>query len=60
MDFEYDCECECECEKLTQLPKLRKAKVRGLAKLRARHRERRQPYIQQLAILQDAGLVPLE
>jgi hypothetical protein len=56
MDFEYD----CECEKLTQLPKLRKAKVRDLAKLRARHGERRQPYIQQLAILQDAGLVPLE
>ncbi|UVF18064.1 hypothetical protein HPT29_016260 [Microvirga terrae] len=47
LDFDY----EQEREKLNTSPDAN-IKIRALEKLKARHYERRQPYIQQLAILQ--------
>jgi hypothetical protein len=48
IDFEY----ECEREKLDGNPLDQTMKTRLLEKLKARHYERRMPYIRQLAILQ--------
>ncbi|WP_262297531.1 hypothetical protein [Microvirga sesbaniae] len=47
LDFDY----EQERERLNTAPDAT-IKIRALEKLKARHDERRQPYIQQLAILQ--------
>jgi hypothetical protein len=49
MDFAY----EREREKLSATTNDRHLTVRMLEKLAAQHRERREPYIRQLAILQD-------
>jgi hypothetical protein len=48
IDFDY----EQEREKLSINSPDANIKIRALEKLKARHYERRQPYIQQLAILQ--------
>jgi len=48
IDFDY----EQEREKLSSNAPNTNIKIRALEKLKARHRERREPYIQQLAILQ--------
>lgn len=48
LDFDY----EQEREKLSSTSPDTGVKSRALEKLRNRHRERREPYIQQLAILQ--------
>ncbi len=48
LDFDY----EKEREKLSNTSPDTNIKIRALEKLRNRHRERREPYIQQLAILQ--------
>ena len=48
IDFEY----ECEREKLDGNPLDLPTKTRLLDKLKARHHERRMPYVRQLAILQ--------
>jgi hypothetical protein len=48
IDFDY----ELEREKLSGTSQDNTLKIRALEKLRSRHRERREPYIQQLAILQ--------
>jgi len=47
IDFEY----ECEREKLDGNPLDLPTKTRLLDKLKARHHERRMPYVRQLAIL---------
>jgi len=52
IDFDY----EQEREKLCSNSHNSNTKIRALEKLRARHRERREPYIQQLAILQQRML----
>lgn len=49
LDFDY----EQEREKLSSTSPDTNVKSRALEKLRNRHRERREPYIQQLAILQE-------
>jgi hypothetical protein len=49
MDLAY----ERECEKLSATTTDLNLKIRVLEKLKARHRQQREPYIQQLAILQD-------
>jgi|EndMetStandDraft_3_1072993.scaffolds.fasta_scaffold135063_2 hypothetical protein len=48
IDFDY----EREREKLCSNSPNSNIKIRALEKLKARHRERREPYIQQLAVLQ--------
>jgi len=48
IDFDY----ELEREKLSDAAQDNTLKMRALEKLKSRHRERREPYIQQLAILQ--------
>jgi hypothetical protein len=48
IDFDY----ELEREKLSNAAPDVNLKIKALEKLRARHRERREPYIQQLAVLQ--------
>jgi len=48
IDFDY----EQEREKLCSTSPNSNLKIRALEKLKARHRERREPYIQQLAVLQ--------
>jgi hypothetical protein len=48
IDFDY----EQEREKLSNTSPDANLKIRALEKLKARHYERRQPYIQQLAVLQ--------
>jgi hypothetical protein len=48
LDFDY----EKEREKLSNASPDTNIKIRALEKLKNRHRERRDPYIQQLAILQ--------
>src|SRR4051794_14780581 len=48
IDFDY----EKEREKLSTTAPDANIKIRALEKLKARHHERREPYIQQLAILQ--------
>lgn len=48
LDFDY----EKEREKLSSTSPDTNIRIRALEKLRNRHRERREPYIQQLAILQ--------
>ena len=48
IDFDY----EQERERLSSNSSNSNIKIRALEKLKARHRERREPYIQQLAILQ--------
>jgi hypothetical protein len=48
IDFDY----EQEREKLCSNSPNSNIKIRALEKLKARHRERREPYIHQLAILQ--------
>jgi hypothetical protein len=48
LDFNY----EKEREKLSTTSPDNNIKIRALEKLKNRHRERREPYIQQLAILQ--------
>ena len=48
IDFDY----EQEREKLSNTSPDANLKIRALEKLKARHHERRRPYIQQLAILQ--------
>ncbi|EIM24506.1 hypothetical protein [Microvirga lotononidis] len=48
IDFDY----EQERQKLTNTSRDTNLKIRALAKLKTRHYERRQPYLQQLAILQ--------
>jgi hypothetical protein len=48
IDFDY----EQERERLSSTSPDANIKIRALEKLKARHYERRQPYIQQLAILQ--------
>ncbi len=48
LDFDY----EKERERLSKTSPDTNIKVRALETLRTRHRERREPYIQQLAILQ--------
>jgi hypothetical protein len=48
LDFDY----EKEREKLSNTSPDTTIKIRALEKLKNRHRERRDPYIQQLAILQ--------
>ncbi|MBB3018450.1 hypothetical protein FHR70_001504 [Microvirga lupini] len=48
LDFDY----EKEREKLSNTSPDTNIKIRALEKLKTRHRERREPYIQQLAILQ--------
>ena len=48
LDFDY----EKEREKLSSTTPDANIKIRALEKLKTRHRERREPYIQQLAILQ--------
>ena len=48
LDFDY----EKEREKLSKASPDANIKIRALEKLKSRHRERRDPYIQQLAILQ--------
>ena len=48
IDFDY----ELEREKLSNSSPDTGSKIRALEKLNARHRERREPYIQQLAVLQ--------
>jgi hypothetical protein len=48
LDFDY----EKERERLSSTSPDASIKVRALEKLKSRHRERREPYIQQLAILQ--------
>jgi hypothetical protein len=49
MDFEY----ERERDRLSASARDANLKVRVLEKLKRQHRERREPYIQQLAILQE-------
>jgi hypothetical protein len=48
LDFDY----EKEREKLSSTSPDTNIRIRALEKLKNRHRERREPYIQQLAILQ--------
>ncbi|MBJ6125806.1 hypothetical protein [Microvirga splendida] len=48
LDFDY----EKEREKLSNASPDTSIRIRALEKLKTRHRERREPYIQQLAILQ--------
>jgi hypothetical protein len=48
IDFDY----EQEREKLSNTSPDANLRIRALEKLKARHYERRQPYIQQLAVLQ--------
>ena len=48
IDFEY----EREREKLSSVSRDANLRIRVLEKLRAQHRERRDPYIQQLAAIQ--------
>jgi hypothetical protein len=48
IDFDY----EQEREKLSNTSPDANLKIRAIEKLKARHYERRQPYIQQLAVLQ--------
>jgi hypothetical protein len=48
IDFDY----EQEREKLSSTSPDANIKIRALEKLKARHHERRQPYIQQLSVLQ--------
>ncbi|MEE1655020.1 hypothetical protein VB618_02340 [Microvirga sp. CF3062] len=48
LDFDY----EKEREKLSNTAPDASIKIRALEKLKNRHRERRDPYIQQLAVLQ--------
>ncbi|WP_262032296.1 hypothetical protein [Microvirga sp. Mcv34] len=48
IDFDYEQERQKVCNNSPDT----NLKVRALAKLKSRHYERRQPYIQQLAILQ--------
>ncbi len=48
IDFDY----EKEREKLSRNSPDANIRIRALERLRARHRERREPYIQQLAVLQ--------
>ena len=48
LDFDY----EKEREKLSNASPDTNIKIRALEKLKNRHRERRDPYIQQLAVLQ--------
>ncbi len=48
LDFDY----EKEREKLSSMAPDTNIRIRALEKLRNRHRERREPYIQQLAVLQ--------
>jgi hypothetical protein len=48
IDFEYECEREKIDRNTLDLP----TKTRLLDRLKARHHERRMPYIRQLAILQ--------
>ena len=48
LDFDY----EKERERLSSASPDTNIKIRALEKLKTRHRERREPYIQQLAILQ--------
>jgi hypothetical protein len=49
MDFEY----ERERDRLSASARDANLKVRVLEKLKRQHRERREPYVQQLAILQE-------
>jgi hypothetical protein len=49
MDFEY----EREKEKLSRTLSDVNLKIKVLEKLKERHHQRRQPYIQELAVLQD-------
>jgi hypothetical protein len=49
LDFEYDREREKLSRTITDV----NLKIRVLEKLKQKHRERREPYIQQLALLQD-------
>lgn len=53
IDFEY----EKEHERLSKSSPDINLKIRVLEKLKAQHRERRAPYLQQLAILQEKMLV---
>lgn len=48
LDFDY----EKEREKLSNAAPDTNIRIRALEKLKNRHRERREPYIQQLAVLQ--------
>jgi hypothetical protein len=48
IDFDY----EKERDKLSRNAPDTNIRIRALEKLKARHRERREPYIQQLAVLQ--------
>jgi hypothetical protein len=48
IDFDY----EVEREKVSNTARDTNLKIRALEKLKARHRERREPYIRQLALLQ--------
>ena len=50
-DIEFD--YERELERVSGSSSDSRVKVLVLEKLRARHRERREPYVQQLALLQD-------
>ena len=52
IDFNY----EQEREKLSNTSPDANIKIRALERLKARHYERRQPYIQQLAVLQQRML----
>ncbi|WP_230533286.1 hypothetical protein [Microvirga roseola] len=49
IDFEY----ECEREKIGKSSPDINFKIRILERLKAQHRERREPYIRQLAVLQE-------
>ena len=49
IDFEY----ERECDQINSRTMDMNLKIRLLEKLKQRHRQRREPYLQQLAILQE-------
>lgn len=49
IDFEY----ERECDQISSRTMDMNLKIRLLEKLKQHHRERREPYLQQLAILQE-------
>lgn len=48
IDFDY----EKECERASRTAPDINNRIRALEKIKLRHRERREPYIQQLAVLQ--------
>jgi hypothetical protein len=49
IDFEYECECDqIKCRTMDM-----NLKIRLLEKLKQYHRQRREPYLQQLSVLQE-------